>query len=92
MKFQYGEISDIADLNWFLIEERLQFTTMKLCFSGLNKKKMPGNLRLKTEKEKLTSRENSITLMHKNKNVKSVHLEDANKIVDNLNEIWEEIS
>lgn len=53
---------------------------------------MPGNLRLKTEKEKLTSRENSITLMHKNKNVKSVHLEDANKIVDNLNEIWEEIS
>ena len=47
---------------------------------------------LKTEKEKLTLRENSITQMHKAKKIQSVHLKDANKIVRKAHEIWEEIS
>ena len=47
---------------------------------------------LKTEKEKLTLRENSITQMHKDEKIKSDHLKDANKIVNNAHEIWEEIS
>lgn len=47
---------------------------------------------LKTEKEKLTLRENSITQMHKDEKIKSDHLKDANKIANNAHEIWEEIS
>ena len=47
---------------------------------------------LKTEKEKLTLRENSIPQMHKDEKIKSDHLKDAKKIVNNAHEIWEEIS
>ena len=57
---------------------------MELAFNRLNKKNMQENLPLKTEKEKLILCENSIALMHKDKKIKSVQLEEANKFVDDL--------
>ena len=52
VKYKYGELKDIADLNWLLIEERIDFALMKLVFNGLNNKNMPENLQLKLSKEK----------------------------------------
>ena len=52
VKYKYGELKDIADLNWLLIEERIGFALMKLVFNGLNNKNMPENLQLKLSKEK----------------------------------------
>ena len=53
VKYNYGEIEDIADLNWLLIEERVDFALVKLVFNGLNNKNIPENLQLKLSKEKL---------------------------------------
>ena len=53
VKYKYGEIEDIADLNWLLIEERVDFALVKLVFNGLNNKNIPENLQLKLSKEKL---------------------------------------
>ena len=36
---KYGEVNDVADLKWLLVEERIDFTTIKLAFNGLNKNK-----------------------------------------------------
>ena len=47
LKYKYGELKDIANLNWLLIEERIGFALMKLDFNGLNNKDMPENLQLK---------------------------------------------
>ena len=58
VKYKYGELKDIADLNWLLIEERIDFALMKLVFNGLNNKNMPENLQLKLSKEKLSLRKN----------------------------------
>ena len=44
VKYQYGELKDIADLNWLLIEERIDSALMKLVFNELNNKNMPENL------------------------------------------------
>ena len=33
VKYKYGELKDIADLNWLLIEERIDFALMKLVFN-----------------------------------------------------------
>ena len=49
----WREIEDIADLNWLLIEERVDFALVKLVFNGLNNKNIPENLQLKLSKEKL---------------------------------------
>ena len=53
VKYKCGEIEDIADLNWLLIEERVDFALVKLVFNGLNNKNIPENLQLKLSKEKL---------------------------------------
>ena len=53
VKYKYGEIEDLADLNWLLIKERVDFALMKLVFNGLNNKNIPENLQLKLSKEKL---------------------------------------
>ena len=79
MKLNYGELNDLALFNWLLVEERVDFTIMKLVLNRLNKKNMQEKLQLKTEKEKLPSHENSITLMHKDHNFKSICPEEANK-------------
>ena len=44
VKYQYGDLKDIADLNWLLIEERIGFALIKLVFNGLNNQNMPENL------------------------------------------------
>ena len=52
MKYKYGELKDIPDLNWLLTEEGIDFALMKLVFNGLNNKNMPENLQLKLSKKK----------------------------------------
>ena len=92
MKYKYGELKDIADLNWLLIEERIGFALMKLVFNGLNNKNMPENLQLKLSKEKQSLRKNSVMLVHQNKNIKPAYLEEATKVLNDLrNEIREDI-
>ena len=84
VKYKYGELKDIADLNWLLIEERIDFALMKLVFNGLNNKNMPENLQLKLSKEKLSLRKNSVMLEHQNENIKPAYLEEANKVFNDL--------
>ena len=55
MKYKYGELKDIADLNWLLIEERIGFALMKLVFDGLNNKNMAENLQLKLSKKMIVT-------------------------------------
>ena len=93
MKYKYGELKDIADLNWLLIEERIDFELMKLVFNGLNKKNLPENLQLKLSKEKRSLRKKSVMLLHQNENIKPAYLEEANKVFNDLsNETGEDIS
>ena len=66
VKHKYGELNDIADLNWLVTEERIGFALMKLVFNGLNNKSMPEILRLKLSKEKRSLRKNSVMLVHQN--------------------------
>ena len=42
------------------------------------------NLELKVTEENRTLHKNSLTLMHKNKNIKSVYFEETNKILNDL--------
>ena len=90
MKYKCGELKDIADLNWLLTEERIDFAFMKLVINGLNNKNMPENLQLKLSKRSL--RKNSVMLVHQNENIKPAYLEEANKVFNDLpNEIREDI-
>ena len=93
VKYKYGELKDIAHLNWLLIEERIDFALMKLVFNGLNKKNMAENLRLELPKEKRSLGENSVMLLHQNENIKPAYQEEeANKVFnDLLNEMREDI-
>ena len=92
MKYKYGELKDIADLNWLSTKKRIDFALMKPVFNGLNNKNMPGNLRLKLSKEKRSLRKNSVMLMHQNENIKPAYLEEANKVFSDLTtEIGEDI-
>ena len=52
VKYKYGELKDITDLNWLLIKERIDSALMKFVFNGLNCKNMPENLQLKLSKKK----------------------------------------
>ena len=93
VKYKYGELKDIADLNWLLIEERIDFELMKLVFNGLNKKNLPENLQLKLSKEKRSLRKNSVMPVHQNENIKPAYLEEANKVFNDLpNKIREDMS
>ena len=83
MKYKYGELKDIADLNCLLIEERIDFALRKLVFNGLNNKNMPEYLQLKLSKEKLSLQKNSVMLVHQNGNIKPAYLEGANKVFNN---------
>ena len=93
VKYKYGELKDIAHLNWLLIEERIDFEFMKFVFNGLNKKNMAENLRLELPKEKRSLGENSVMLLHQNENIKPAYQEEeANKVFnDLLNEMREDI-
>ena len=92
MKYKYGELKDIADLNWLLIEERIDFVLMKFVFNGLNNKNMPENLQLKLSKEKRSLQKNSVMLVHQNENIKPAYLEKANKVFTNLpNKVREDV-
>ena len=92
LKYKYGELKDIVDLNWLLIEVRIDFALMKLVFNGLNNKNMPENLQLKLSKEKRSLRKNSVMLVYQNKNIKPAYLKEVNKVFNNLpSEIRENI-
>ena len=92
MKYKYGELKDIANLIWLLIEERITFALMKLVFNGLNNKNMPENLQLKLSKEKRSLRKNPVMLLHQNENIKPAYLEEANEVFNDLpNEVREDI-
>ena len=58
MKYKYGKLKDIADLNWLLNEQRIDFALMKLVLNELNNKDMPENLQLELSKEKRSLRKN----------------------------------
>ena len=93
VKYKYEELKDVADLNWVLIEGRIDFVFMKRVFNGLNNKNMPENLQLKLSKEKRSLRKNSVMLVHQNENIKPTYLKEANKVFNDLpNEIREDIS
>ena len=92
VKYKYGELKDIAHLNWLLIEERIDFALMKLVFNGLNDKNMPENLQLKLSKKTRSLQKNSAMLVHQKENIKPAYLEEANKVFNDLpNEIREDI-
>ena len=92
MKYKYGELKDIADLNWLLIEERIDFALMKLVFNALNNKNMPENLQLELSKEKRLLWKNSVILLHQNENIPPAYLEEVNKVFNDLpNKIQEDI-
>ena len=92
MKYKYGELKDIPDLNWLLTEEGIDFALMKLVFNGLNNKNMPENLQLKLSKEKRSLRKNLVMLVHQNENIKPASLEKGNKVFNDFpNEIREDI-
>ena len=78
VKYKYEELKDVADLNWVLIEGRIDFVFMKRVFNGLNNKNMPENLQLKLSKEKRSVRKNSVMLAHQDENIKLGYLEEAN--------------
>ena len=91
VKYKYGELKDIADLNWLWIEKRIDFALPKLDFNGLNKD-MPENLQPKLSTEKRSLRKNSVMLVHQNENITPAYLEEANKVFNDLpNEIRENI-
>ena len=50
VKSKYGDLEDITDLNWLLIEERIDFALMKLVFNGLDNKNMPEKLQSKNDR------------------------------------------
>ena len=54
MKCKYGELSDVAVVNWLLVEEKIEFQLMKFVFNGLDKINMPENLQLKVAGENRT--------------------------------------
>ena len=88
VKYKYEELKNITDLNWLLIEERIDIALMKFVFNGLNNKNMPENLELQLSKEKRSLRKNSVMLVHQDENIKPAYLEEANKLFKNLpNEI-----
>ena len=87
--YKYGELKDISDLNWLLIDERVDFALMKLVFNGLNNKNMPENLQLKLSKEKRSLRKNSVMLVHQNENIKPAYLGEV--FNDLPNEMREDI-
>ena len=92
VKYKYRELKDTADLNWLLIEERIDFALMKLVFNGLNDKNMPENLQLKLSKKTRSLQKNSAMLVHQKENIKPAYLEEANKVFNDLpNEIREDI-
>ena len=92
VKYKYGELKDISNLNWSLIEERIDFTLMKLVFNGLNNKNILENLQLKLSKEKQLLWKKSVMLVHQNENIMPVYLEEANKVFNDLpNEIRQDI-
>ena len=92
VKYKYRELKDTADLNWLLIEERIDFALMKLVFNGLNDKNMPENLHLKLSKKTRSLQKNSAMLVHQKENIKPAYLEEANKVFNDLpNEIREDI-
>ena len=91
VKYKYGELKDIADLNWLWIEKRIDFALPKLVFNGLNKD-MLENLQPKLSTEKRSLRKNSVMLVHQNENITPAYLEEANKVFNDLpNEIRENI-
>ena len=92
VKYKYRELKDTADLNWLLIEKRIDFALMKLVFNRLNDKNMPENLQLKSSKKKRSLQKNSAMLVHQNENINPAYLEEANKVFNDLpNEIREDI-
>lgn len=82
MRCKYGEMSDVADLKWLMIERRIDFAITKLFLT--NQINIPENLQFKVAEEKQTSSKNSLTLMYTNENIKSVYLEETNKILNHL--------
>ena len=51
VKKKYGEVNDIVDLNWFLVEESRFYNEIFL--GRLNEKNMPKNLLLQLQKKKV---------------------------------------
>ena len=84
VKYKYEELKYIADLNWSLIEETIDFPLMKLVFNELDNKNMPENLQLKLSKEKRLLRKNSVMLAHQNENIKPAYLEEDKKVFNDL--------
>ena len=50
VKCKYGCKNDVIDLKWLLLEERIDSSTLKLVYNGINKDNMPANLKLELKK------------------------------------------
>ena len=50
VKCKCGCQNDVVDLKWLLLEERIDSSTLKLVYNGINKENMPANLKSQVKK------------------------------------------
>ena len=88
VKYKYGCKNEVIDLKWLLLEERIDSSILKLVSNGIKKKNMPEILKHDLKKPTRTSRNNSLIIIAKDKNMnKSTLKEEANQILKNFQAI-----
>ena len=64
-----------------MLEERIYSSILKLVYNGINKENMPADLKLEFKKETRTSRNDSLKIIAKDKNMNnSTFIKEANAI------------
>ena len=85
VKCKYGCKNDVVDLKWLLPEERIDSSILKLVYNGINKEKMPANLKLELKKPTRAPRNDAPIIIAKDKYMNtSTFMEEANKIFKEL--------
>ena len=85
VKSKYGCKNDIIDLKCLVLEERIDLSILKLVYNGINKEKMPANLKFELKKETRASRNKSSIIIVKYENMnKSTFREEPNEIFKEL--------
>ena len=81
VKCKYRCKNDVVDLKWLLLEERIDLFLLRLVYDGINKENISANLKLELKKPTRKSRNNSLIIIAKDKNMfKSTLTEEANEI------------
>lgn len=61
-----------------------RFCDDEICLHRLNKKNMPDNLEWKIAEDNRKLHKKLLRLMYKNENIKSIYLDESNKILNDL--------